>query len=88
MSRKSISIQVPQKKTPDQPSVADDWVSRMGTAAPQKFDSEKGELHISISAEPNLLDAFKLGLFVPSAVFWWWSFAAARKTLETFGRKD
>jgi hypothetical protein len=102
MSRKSISIVVPQKVLLSQESGsnvtsilgsradnsrADHWVRQEEPApAPVAAPSVPGALTFTIPAEPDWVDVTRIGLFLPQIAFWYWTVNAAKKNLGLFLR--
>ncbi len=99
MSRKSISIVVPQKGAASQDSGSnvtpilesraenrvDHWV-RQEDSAPAATPGVPGALTFTIPAEPDWMDVTQIGLFLPQMVFWYWAVNAAKKNLGLFLR--
>jgi hypothetical protein len=101
MSRKSISIVVPQKGLLSQESGsnvtsilgsradsrADHWVRHEEPApAPAVAPAAPGALTFTIPAEPDWMDVTRIGLFLPQIAFWYWTVNAAKKNLGLFLR--
>jgi hypothetical protein len=99
MSRKSISIVMPQKgaAAQDKPSNVtpilgsrgesrvDHWV-RQDEAAPAAAPAAPDALTFTIPAEPDWMDLTRIGLVLPQMAFWYWTINAAKKNLSLFLR--
>jgi hypothetical protein len=95
MSRKSISIVMPQKAAVSQDeqsnvtpflgsraeSRADHWV-RQEEGAPAAPPAAPDALTFTIPAEPDWMDVTRIGLFLPQMAFWYWTVNAAKKNLS------
>ena len=101
MSRKSISIVVPQKgaAAQDKPSNVtpilglraenrvDHWVRQEEAApAPAATPAAPDALTFTIPAEPDWMDMTRIGLVLPQMAFWYWTINAAKKNLSLFLR--
>jgi hypothetical protein len=100
MSRKTIAIQIPRKpeaapaparSRAKKPAGVEQWVSQ--TEAPvEVFHAKPAEaprvagFTVAIPAEPNFFDAVRIGVFMPYAAMWLWTFSAARKSFSLFAR--
>jgi hypothetical protein len=99
MSRKTIAFQVP-RPTPvsrelsvaPAPIVieAEDWVSRtepqVEAARATPAAARAGTITLTISAEPEWIEAVWLGLFLPPAAFWLWGLSATQRSFRLFAR--
>jgi hypothetical protein len=73
---------------------AEEWVSR--TEPPhQRIHAALGEtpaapgpgtITLTISAEPEWIEAVWLGLFLPPVAFWLWGLSATRRSFRLFAR--
>jgi hypothetical protein len=99
MSRKTIAFQVPRPALVSRelavapaPVVieAEDWVSRTephveaARATPEALRA--GTITLTISAEPEWIEAVWLGLFLPPAAFWLWGLSATQRNFRLFAR--
>jgi hypothetical protein len=89
MSRKTIAIQIPQKaqaapaadvKGAEKPPAAEQWISQSETPAV----SGAAGFTIVLPAEPDVFDLVRIGLLLPYATAWLWTFGAARKGFRLF----
>ena len=98
MSRKTIAFQVPvnspaSREASAAPKIieAEHWVSRTEPHVEAAGEAplaapRAAAITLTISAEPEWIEAVWLGLFLPPAAFWLWGLSATQRSLRLFAR--